>query len=71
MNFQCAALTGVTGALADAFGLEVIGLAILVFTLILLALYEGFIRRGGSAALALSTAPPSPAPPNDVACVHG
>ena len=66
-----AALTGVTGVLADAFGLEVIGLAILVFTLILLALYEGFIRRGGSAALTLSTAPPSPAPPNDVACVRG
>ena len=52
-----AALTGVTGALADAFGLEVIGLAILVFTLILLALYEGFTRRGRSeSALALSTA---------------
>jgi len=47
----------VTGALADAFGLEVIGLAILVFTLILLALYEGFTRRGRSeSALALSTA---------------
>ena len=43
-----AVLTAVTGALADAFGLEVIGLAILVFTLTLLALYEGFIRRGSS-----------------------
>jgi fucose permease len=53
-----AALTAVTGALADAFGLEVIGLAILVFTLILLALYEGFTRRRGSeSAVALSAAP--------------
>jgi hypothetical protein len=48
----------VTGALADAFGLEVIGLAILVFTLLLLALYEGFARRGSPAsALARSAAP--------------
>jgi fucose permease len=47
-SLGAAALTGVTGALADAFGLEVIGLAILVFTLILLALHEGFTRQGSS-----------------------
>jgi MFS family permease len=47
-SLGAAALTGVTGALADAFGLEVIGLAILVFTLILLALHEGFTRDGSS-----------------------
>jgi fucose permease len=53
-----AALTALTGALADAFGLEVIGLAILVFTLVLLALYEGFTRRGSAeSAPALSAAP--------------
>lgn len=39
-----AALTALMGVLADAFGLEVIGLAIFVSTLALLALYEAFMR---------------------------
>jgi fucose permease len=39
-----ATLTALTGVLARAFGLEVIGLAIVVFTVSLLALYEGFMR---------------------------
>jgi fucose permease len=47
-SLGAAALTGLTGALADAFGLEVIGLAILVFTLILLALHESVTRQGGA-----------------------
>ena len=41
-----ATLTGLVGVLAHALGLEVIGAAIAVFVLILLALYEGLMRRG-------------------------
>lgn len=41
-----AVLTGLVGILASSLGLEVIGLAIVVFTVLLLALYEGFMRRG-------------------------
>ena len=41
-----ATLTGLIGVLAHALGLEVIGAAIVVFVLILLALYEGLMRRG-------------------------
>lgn len=44
-----AVLTGLVGILADAFGLEIIGAAILVFVLLLLAGYEGLMRaRRGS-----------------------
>ena len=39
-----AVLTGLVGVLAGTFGLEVIGAAILVGTLVLLALYEAFMR---------------------------
>jgi fucose permease len=39
-----ATLTGLVGVLAGTFGLEVIGAAILVGTLVLLALYEAFMR---------------------------
>ena len=57
-SLGAAALTGVTGALADVFGLEVIGLAILVLTLILLALHEGFTRQGSfESPRAVSAAP--------------
>ncbi|MBC7801860.1 MAG: MFS transporter [Gemmatimonadaceae bacterium] len=42
-----AALTGLVGVLTRSFGLEVIGLAILVFAVILLALHEALVRSGG------------------------
>ena len=41
-----AVLTGLVGIIADSLGLEWIGLAIFVLTLLLLALYESFLRRG-------------------------
>lgn len=42
-----AALTGLIGVLARSFGLETIGLTIVVFALILLALYETLMRVSG------------------------
>ncbi|MGD9617465.1 MAG: sugar MFS transporter [Alphaproteobacteria bacterium] len=41
-----AALTALTGVLARSFGLEVVGLAIFIAAVLLLVLYEGFIRAG-------------------------
>ena len=41
-----AALTWLVGIVAHSVGLEVIGVAILVFNLVLLALYEAYLRQG-------------------------
>ncbi|MBR0667092.1 MFS transporter [Roseomonas hellenica] len=43
-----AALTGLIGVLTRSFGLEIIGLAVVVTALILLALHEAFLRSGDS-----------------------
>ena len=42
-----AVLTALIGILADSIGIEVIGAALVVLTLLLLALYETFVRTGG------------------------
>ncbi|MFC0618092.1 MFS transporter [Deinococcus budaensis] len=44
-----AALTALTGVIARAGGLELIGLCIVVAAALLLALYEAFVRTGGEA----------------------
>ncbi|HYD98977.1 MAG TPA: MFS transporter [Alphaproteobacteria bacterium] len=44
-----ATLTGLAGVLARSFGLEVIGLVIFSAAVLLLALYEGFMRAGAAA----------------------
>lgn len=49
-----AALTGLVGILADTLGLEIIGVAIVVFVLLLLAFYEGLMQTGRQATLAPS-----------------